>query len=115
MIYFHGHDEDLYKAERFALKLSVLLKVNVVAIEYPGYGKYLDPSGPNCTQINEDAETVYKYVFKIHENLLESDIILLGRSIGTGPCIKLSSTHKPAAMILISPFITPKAVLDDIN
>ena len=49
MIYFHGYDEDLFKAEKFAMRLGQKLKVNVMAIEYPGYGKYLDPEGPNCT------------------------------------------------------------------
>jgi len=40
MIYFHGNAEDLGHSVEFILSLRVKLKMNILAVEYPGYGIY---------------------------------------------------------------------------
>lgn len=40
----------------------------------------------------------------------ESDIILLGRSIGTGVAVHVAANRKPGAVILISPFTSIRNV-----
>jgi hypothetical protein len=39
-LYFHGNAEDLGNCCSFLKELSYELKVNIVAMEYPGYGIY---------------------------------------------------------------------------
>lgn len=36
----------------------------------------------------------------------EADICLLGRSIGSGPAVYLSSIYKVGSLILLSPFLS---------
>lgn len=65
------------------------MKMHVLAIEYPGYGLY-KTSVPNENQMKEDAEILFDYLTK-HAGVKEKDIILFGRSIGSGPATYLAS------------------------
>ena len=38
------------------------LKINILAVEYPGYGIYKDPGGCNSEKITEDAIYIFEYV-----------------------------------------------------
>ena len=51
--------------------------------------------------IKEDAVIIYDYLTTV-VGLLESDIILFGRSMGSGPSTYLSSIRKPHALLLMS-------------
>lgn len=63
--------------------------MHVLAIEYPGYGLY-KTSKPDEQKIKDDADTVYDYISQI-VGVKEKDIIIAGRSIGTGPTVYLGS------------------------
>jgi len=60
----------------------------VLAVEYPGYGIY--PGKACAEQILLDAEGVIKYLISDME-IQASDIILFGRSMGSGPATELAS------------------------
>ena len=47
-------------------------------------------------------------------NLSEKDIILYGRSIGSGPACYLASTKSPGALLLMSAYTSIKAVVKSI-
>ena len=53
--------------------------------------------------IEEDALTVFDFFVK-ELGVNEKDIILCGRSIGSGPAVYCSANRNPGALILISPF-----------
>ena len=42
LIYFHANAEDIVLAKELLDYIRVLLRVNVLAVEYPGYGIYTD-------------------------------------------------------------------------
>ena len=42
LIYFHANAEDIVLSHELLDYMRVLLKVNIVAVEYPGYGLYTD-------------------------------------------------------------------------
>ena len=42
LIYFHANAEDIVLSHELLDYLRVLLKVNVLAVEYPGYGLYTE-------------------------------------------------------------------------
>jgi len=42
MIYFHANAEDIVLANELLDYMRSLLRVNVVAVEYPGYGLYTE-------------------------------------------------------------------------
>lgn len=62
ILFFHGNAEDLGISYEMLDHLRTALKINVMGIEYPGYGVYEDPEGPSEDKIFEDADLVYNFV-----------------------------------------------------
>lgn len=77
-------------------------------MEYPGYGIY--KGSPSEKAVLRDAEAAYDYLLNTM-NLEEKDILVAGRSLGSGPATYLASTRNPGMLILISPFKSIKAVV----
>lgn len=61
------------------------------------------PFQTNSENILEEALYVYDYIHEIL-GIKEENIIVLGRSIGSGPAIHVASKRSTGALILISPF-----------
>jgi abhydrolase domain-containing protein 17 len=61
-------------------------------MEYPSYGIYAEEGGCSDGKIKEDAEYMYQYV-KQETGLEDKDIMIFGRSIGTGPACHLAGKH----------------------
>ena len=81
-------------------------------MEYPGYSLYKSDE-PSESAIYRDAEIVLDFVMKTL--LIQPEkIVLVGRSIGSGPVCHLASQNKVAAAVLISPFISIKRAVADI-
>jgi hypothetical protein len=64
LIYFHGNAEDVGLSYRDLDLLKKSLKVNILAMEYPGYGVYPDASGCSADKIKEDSEYVYRFILQ---------------------------------------------------
>jgi pimeloyl-ACP methyl ester carboxylesterase len=105
VLYFHANAEDLGTAEEDMQELSTLLGVHVIIIEYPSYGIY--NGEPTSTRITWDAINVFDYIAHTC-NWGEENIIIFGRSIGTGPAVDLACRKKPAALILVSAYASIK-------
>jgi hypothetical protein len=60
MIYFHGNAEDVGLACEMLDYIRSLLRVHILAVEYPGYGIY--DGSPDAQQILDDAEIVYDFL-----------------------------------------------------
>lgn len=103
-LYFHAKGEDLYSARPFLSLISSLFKVHAVAVEYPGYGLYVDKE-TTCEKVLQDAERVVEY-FTNRLGVFSSQILLFGRSIGSGPAVHLAVKYKVAALVLISPILS---------
>ena len=82
ILYFHGVGEDINSVLRETFVMNSALKVNVLAVEYPGYG--LNWNQGICTekQAVEDAKRVLNFILE-NTSLNRSDIIIYGRSLGT--------------------------------
>lgn len=84
------------------------LKMHVLAVEYSGYGLY-KTSGPSEEKIKEDSEIIMDFLTK-SVGVREQDIILFGRSMGTGPATHLSSEYNAYSLLLMSPYTSIKDV-----
>ena len=134
MIYYHANAEDIGLCYEMLDHIRSTLRINVIAPEYPGYGIYTkvkkgvhehpraspkliddedaDPIIPSAEQIQQDADCIYDFL--IHNfNLQEQDIIVFGRSMGSGPTVYLGSTRSPAAIITMSAYTSIKNVVKD--
>lgn len=107
-MYFHGNAEDIQSSYDFTLKMCLKFRCNVLCVEYPGYGLYQQLSA-SAETISEDAKLVVHYLI----NSLgydEKDIIVVGRSMGSGPACEMANIYKSiAALILISPYTSLKS------
>lgn len=59
LIYFHANAEDIILSHELLDYLRALLRVNVLAMEYPGYGLY-----------KEEHQKRYKYPKPVNPNIL---------------------------------------------
>ena len=105
VIYCHANGEDvgvLYEAGHW---LCDTLGVHVLIPEFPGYG--MSPGSPNEISVNRNIYATYDFAVNgLHWN--PRNIILFGRSIGTGPAVKLASELECGGLILVSPYTSVK-------
>uniref|UniRef100_A0A7S0HWG4 Serine aminopeptidase S33 domain-containing protein n=1 Tax=Hanusia phi TaxID=3032 RepID=A0A7S0HWG4_9CRYP len=105
VIYCHANGEDvgvLYEAGHW---LCDTLGVHVLIPEYPGYG--VAPDSPNELSVNRNILAAYDFAVKgLHWD--PKRVIFFGRSIGTGPAVKLASELECGGLILVSPYTSIK-------
>lgn len=77
-------------------------------MEYPGYTIY--PGEPSESAIIADVDPVWNFVTKIMK-FEPQDILVMGRSIGSGAATCMASAHQCGALVLISPFTSLKSVV----
>ena len=81
-------------------------------MEYPGYGHYTGHS-PSAERIFEDAELVYDFLVN-NVGFPEKNIVIFGRSIGSGPATHVAAHRSPGALVLMSAFTSLRAVVRDL-
>ena len=82
MIYFHGIGEDLHVIQREIQFIRDMLMINILAVEYPGYGVNWNDGICSEERMRSDARQVLKFVLE-ETDLEMKHIILLGRSMGS--------------------------------
>lgn len=106
LIYSHGNAEDighslpLYQAFHRA-------GLGVIAYDYPGYGH--STGRPTEKSTERAIEAAWRY---LTDDLAipPSDIVIVGRSVGSGPSVWLDQQVEARALVLISPFTSAFAV-----
>lgn len=107
MLYSHGNAEDLGRI-RQRLEHLRTLGVSVFAYDYRGYGTSQGkPSEQNAYQ---DIKAAYQYLIT-RLGISPSQIILYGRSLGSGTSVELASRESIAGLILESPFTSTFRVI----
>jgi len=104
LLFSHGNAEDLGLIIRNFWEVSHVLQVNIFAYEYTGYGMS-SGSGPQETSVNSDIECAFKYLRDVLQVKWEQ-IVLYGRSIGTGPSCHLAARTAVRGLVLQSPMLS---------
>ena len=111
ILYSHGNGEDLGMIGN-AISPLVEEGYTCVSYDYPGYGYSSGkPSEQGC----------YKAIDAVFEKLLhdtqtsKEQIVLWGRSLGTGPSCYLAAREKVAGLLLETPFITAFRTVTEIR
>mmetsp|Transcript_23906 Transcript_23906/g.33206 ORF Transcript_23906/g.33206 Transcript_23906/m.33206 type:complete len:516 (-) Transcript_23906:40-1587(-) len=105
VLYSHGNSEDLGPMISNQY-LSEWFRGNYVSYDYTGYG-YSEGGQHTEEHVYNDIEAVYKYLIT-EAGISPDEIILYGRSLGSGPTVHLAST-KPkgiAGMVLESALLS---------
>lgn len=103
LLFFHSNAEDLGRSYSFCCQLRDRFQVHVLAVEYPGYG--VCPGVATGPSVMENAFSALHFATQSLCWPVDS-ILICGRSIGTGPAIKLTSLFRFAGVILVTPFMS---------
>mmetsp|Transcript_8472 Transcript_8472/g.10710 ORF Transcript_8472/g.10710 Transcript_8472/m.10710 type:complete len:288 (+) Transcript_8472:120-983(+) len=116
-LYSHANAEDLGLMFGWLKCLSKRLNVNILAYDYTGYGESEGtPSEENCYA---DIDAAYEHLTSFRETD-PRDIVLYGRSVGSGPstflAAKLSNEGEElGGLILECPFKSVMRVVADVG
>lgn len=105
LLYSHGNAEDLgHSSELYAAWHAMGL--GVAAYDYPGYGHSTGkPTEASCQRA---VRAVWHHL--VASGVPASSIVIVGRSVGSGPATWLASREKAAGLALIAPFTSAFAV-----
>lgn len=104
LLWLHGNAENIgYGLARLAVYSR--LDVNVLALDYRGYGK--SEGSPDEPGVYLDAETAYQYlVEQLHFE--PENVVLLGHSLGGAVAIDVASRRKCGGLVVVSSFTTAR-------
>lgn len=108
ILYFHGNAGDLSSWQFIAEDFNTI-GYNFFIIDYRGYGK----SSGTITEkgLYEDAEAAYQFLIN-EKGFPPNNIIIYGRSIGSGIAVELASRHETKGLILEAPYISLKKLVN---
>jgi pimeloyl-ACP methyl ester carboxylesterase len=106
ILYSHGNAEDIGGS----IELYQQWRSDgwgVLAYDYPGYGH--STGSPTEGSSEQAIESAWNFL-TANESIPPSEIVVVGRSVGSGPSVWLVDKHRPAALVLISPFTSTFAL-----
>ena len=95
LLYFGGNGEDV--SSSVAPLLAAFPEREIVMLHYRGYGG--SAGRPSEADIAADAAGLFDKVHAQHP-----DVIVMGRSLGTGVAARLASTRPVAKLVLVTPY-----------
>lgn len=111
LIYSHGNGEDLGQIAYLLMEYQ-RRGISVLAYDYPGYG--ISSGAPTEAGCYDAIEAVYHYA--VNElRVAPENIILYGRSVGSGPSCWLAEQHPVAGVILDGAFSSTFRVLTHVK
>ena len=89
ILYSHGNAEDIGQMVDYLKYISMTARVNILAYDYPGYGLN---TGESPTEANVERDEMLAFAYLVKERGVDPrSIIIMGRSIGSGPAVYLAS------------------------
>lgn len=104
VLYFGGNGEDVLYA---ITNSQALHAARMLATNYRGYG--LRKGRPSQAALFEDALAVYDYVAS-QPSVRPEDIVVMGRSLGSGVATYVAAHRPVRAAILVTPYDSVRAV-----
>lgn len=103
IIYFGGNTESsaITFISHEEAEWDIFRDYNFIMIDYPGYGKSEGSPSENANYAMADA--TYNYVID-ELNIVESDVIIIGYSLGTGIASYIAANKKVDKLILLAPY-----------
>lgn len=109
VVYCHGNSEDVKGMQRMLRYVSEALSVEVVAVEYTGYGLTKGLRRPTMSKCCANVMQVVEQVERARPGM---PVVLWGRSMGCAPALQAAvSRPRVTGLILQSPFVDPVSVV----
>lgn len=104
ILYFGGNGEDVLYT---AANSQMLHAARLLVTNYRGYG--LNKGQPSQAALFEDALAIYDYALR-QPSVRAQDIIVMGRSLGSGVATYVAAHRQVRAVILVTPYDSVLAV-----
>ena len=111
LVYFHSNAEDILTLRELCSHLAEHSRCNVLVPEYPGYSLYSGRE-PSAKAICDDADLLMQFLTSTCR-IDPSKIIIVGRSLGSGPAVHVASKQRYALLTLVAPFLCIKQLAKD--
>ena len=98
VLFFHGNAGTL-REWGFVAQDFVSRNFDLLILDYRTYGK--SEGELNEAGLHHDASFIFKELLKTYK---EDQIVVYGRSLGSGIAVQLAATNNPGALILETPF-----------
>jgi len=98
ILYFHGNAGDLSRWGNIT-SFFVGKQYDVFVMDYRTFGKSVGKLSEKA--LYTDAQMCFDYLLETYN---QEDIVLYGRSLGTGIAVQLASRNKPKQLILETPY-----------
>jgi pimeloyl-ACP methyl ester carboxylesterase len=106
ILYFHGNSRSIKGWARYA-KDFYRYQYDVVLVDYRGFGKSTGKRSEK--EMLADMQFVYD---KLKERFAEHDLLVYGRSLGSGFATKLAADNQPRYLILDAPYFSFEKVVE---
>lgn len=107
LLYFHGNAGNLSHRLGWMLELAEGLSVDVLGVDYRGYGR--SQGSPSEAGLYADAEAAWAWITG-KKGEPAARVVVYGKSLGGAPACELALRHPPAALILQSCFTSIPAM-----
>ncbi|CAM9823189.1 unnamed protein product [Pylaiella littoralis] len=102
LLFCHGTSSDLGMSRRSLEVLREGLDCHVIGVEYPGYGLTADGEA-NEQSINAAVRVAFLHLTEMMGWPAER-VVIMGRSLGSGPAARLAREFRPGALFLLAAF-----------
>lgn len=109
ILYLHGNADNLQRWGKYTIDFTSI-GYDVVAIDYPGYGK--SEGSPSESVIYASAEAAWDWAI---DRYSPEEIVIYGRSLGCAPASYLGMQHPAKCLMLETPFYSLPDVLESRN
>lgn len=106
IVYFHGNADDLRRWGKHAIDFT-RNDYDILMIDYRQFGKSTGELSEKA--LHSDAAYVYNWAKK---RFPENQIIVYGRSLGTGIAARLAAENKPKMLLLETPYFSLSDVVN---
>jgi uncharacterized protein len=105
VLHFHGNGEQLLNQRGFGQLLSDA-GLGFLAVEYPGYGA--SPGSPSEAGLYAAAEAALGFLRE--QGVKPQDVVLMGRSLGTGVAVEMARRGYGQRLVLVAPYTSMVAM-----
>jgi len=108
VLFFHGNGGNISHRGN-SLTIFHKLKLNILIIDYPGYGE--SEGTPSEKSLYQSANAAWQYLI-LDKKINPKNIIIFGRSLGGAVAVDLASRVKAGGVVLESTFSSVRDVVD---
>ncbi|CAM9320626.1 unnamed protein product [Ectocarpus sp. 8 AP-2014] len=102
LLFCHGTSSDLGMTRRSLETLGDMLDCHVIGVEYPGYGLMAHDES-NEQSVNAAVRVAFLHITEVM-GWPADRVVVMGRSLGSGPAACLAREFQPGALFLLAPF-----------